>query len=199
MASPTKRTASPKRGTGSARGSAHTSSPRAARPHLIPGTEVELVDERLAALLEPISSVRADPANPRRTRNLAALVEIMRRFGYSDPIVVARDTKLIEAGHQRLDALASLGATHVPVLWTRHGKIDAAAYNVAHNRSSEIVAEWDDDALRQLLRALSAEDGTKAIGYTAEELAKKLDPQPRTRRRITAHVTCPKCRHEFKA
>lgn len=151
----------------------------------IPGTDVELVDARLAALLEPINTIAPDPANPRRPKNLAALVAFMRRYGYSDPIVVSSETRIVEAGHQRLAAVTSIGATHVPVLWSRHGQLDAAGFNIGHNRASEIVAEWDDDALRKILGALRREDeaATADLGWSDAELEKLLgefsaDEQP---------------------
>lgn len=145
-------------------------------PVLIPGTDVALVDPRLAALLEPIDRIVPDPTNPRRTKNLGALVRLFRRFGYSDPIVVSTATRTIEAGHQRHAALASIGATHVPVVWTQHGSLDAAGYNIGHNRSNEVVAEWDDEALRKLVSALKREDAEAVadLGWSDDELERLL-------------------------
>lgn len=147
-------------------------------PHtvLIPGTDVVLADPRLASLLEPIDAVQPDPANPRRTKNLGALVRLFRRYGYSDPIVASTSTRMIEAGHQRHAALASIGATHVPVVWTQHGALDAAGYNIGHNRSNEVVAEWDDDALRKLVSALKREDAEAVadLGWSDDELERLL-------------------------
>lgn len=143
---------------------------------LIPGTTIELVDPRMAALLEPIASIVPDPANPRTPRQRDALLALMRRYGFSDPIVVRRDGCSIEAGHQRYAVLLDAGATHVPVLWTHHGAIEAAGFNIGHNRASEVVAAWDDDALRRLLKTLRAEDeaATSELGWTDDELERLL-------------------------
>jgi hypothetical protein len=145
-------------------------------PVLIPGTNIRLVDARMGALLEPIASLVPDPANPRRAKDIHALVAMLRRFGYSDPIVANRETRVIEAGHMRLAAVTEAGGTEIPVLWTDHGRIDAAAFNIGHNRSNEIVAEWDDDALRKLIGALRDEDATavEAIGFDDAELERLL-------------------------
>lgn len=142
----------------------------------LPGTDVELVDARMAALLEPIESIVPDPANPRRAKNVPALVAMLRRYGYSDPVVVNGETRVVEAGHQRLAAVTSIGGTHIPVLFTHHGRLDAAGFNVAHNRSSEIVAEWDEEALAKLVRGLAHEDAEAArdLGYDEAALERLL-------------------------
>lgn len=143
---------------------------------LIPGTQVRLVDPRMVALLEPVGSVTPDPANPRKTKNLPALAAMFQAYGFSDPIVVNATTRIIEAGHQRYAALLSLGATHAPMLFAEHGKVDARGFSIAHNRSNEIVAEWDDEALRGLLRALNDEDAgaVAPLGYPEDELERLL-------------------------
>lgn len=171
-----------KRGAAMATSARPPSSPDAATgaapptPVLIPGTDVALVDVRMAALLEPIDRVVPDPANPRRTKNLDALVRLFRRYGYSDPIVASTATNMIEAGHQRYAALVSIGATHVPVIRTQHGSLDAAGYNIGHNRSNEVVAEWDDEALRKLVSALKREDAEAVadLGWSDDELERLL-------------------------
>lgn len=141
----------------------------------LPGTAFEM-DARLEPLLVPISSLIPDAANPRRTKRLAHLVELFSRFGYTDPVVANAATNLLEAGHQRLAALRLAGATHVPVVYVGHTGLEAAAYNIAHNRANEVVAEWDDDALRRLLSVLQAEDDdlVTRLGFDTQELERRL-------------------------
>src|SRR5690606_794987 len=52
---------------------------------------------------------------------------------------------------------------------------------IADNRTGEI-AEWDEDALRELLALLHAEDALEGVGYSDEEIAALLagceEPEP---------------------
>jgi DNA modification methylase len=141
-------------------------------PTTLPGTDVVLPPD-LVPLLVPIGEVFEDPANPRITKNLAALVAKIRRFGFTDPIGVNAQG-MVEAGHQRLYACRELGATHIPRVRLDHTEIEALAYNIAHNRANEEVAAWDRDALVPLLAKLQAEDALEAVGWEGDELAALL-------------------------
>jgi ParB-like chromosome segregation protein Spo0J len=136
----------------------------------LPGADVDVLDG-LAPLLVPIGSVKPDPSNPRIRRNLDKLVASIRRFGLRKPIVANANDKVIEAGHQTFAALIELGATEVPVLWANDSRVEAAAYNIADNRTAEIVADWDEQALADLLVELSEVDGgVEATGYTQAQI-----------------------------
>lgn len=140
----------------------------------LPGTEVPLMDG-LEALLVPIDQVIPDAANPRTTRNLEALIASIQRFGVRKPIVVNRNDNIIEAGHQTRSALLELGATHIPVVWANDDRLEAVAFNIADNRSAEVVATWDDEALAKLLTELEAEDGLVGVGYDESDLGSLMD------------------------
>ena len=122
----------------------------------VPGTDVGILAQ-LVAMLEPIERVRPDPANPRIVRDLDVVINSMRRFGVRWPIVANSRTGVVEAGHQRLAALAALGAAKVPVLWADDDGVTAQAFNIADNRSAELAATWDTGALERLLSGIQVD------------------------------------------
>jgi hypothetical protein len=133
---------------------------------VVPGTDVSILPG-LISLLEAVDKVRPDPANPRRTVDLKTLVGSLRRFGLRVPIVANRRDGLIEKGHQTYYALRELGATHVAVLWADDERSVAEAYNVADNRTSEVVAEWDERGLVAVLKEIEELEG---IGFTEDQV-----------------------------
>jgi DNA modification methylase len=82
------------------------------------------------------------------------VINSMRRFGCRWPLVANSRTGVVEAGHQRLAALAALGASKVPVLWADDDGVTAQAFNIADNRTAELAATWDTAALDRLLSGL---------------------------------------------
>jgi hypothetical protein len=135
----------------------------------LPGTAIPLL-AGLEALLVPIQDVSPDPANPRRLLDLEPLKGSLRRFGVRKPIVVNRRDRIIEAGHQTREACLALGATHIPVVWADDDRLNATAYNIADNRTAEVVAEWDDSALARLLKDLDAEGAAGELGFSRAQL-----------------------------
>lgn len=118
-----------------------------------------------------IDSVSPDPANLRRhnARNIEAIKASMRRFGQQTPIVI--DSRgMILAGHGRYAAAKALGWDKIKVVRSDLTGTEATAYGIADNRTAEL-AEWDDLALAETLRALQSEDfDLEATGFTDEEV-----------------------------
>lgn len=140
---------------------------------VLPGTSVRLLGQ-LEPLLVPVEDVRPDPRNPRVERDLGVLVEDIRRFGYRVPILVNQTTGCIEAGHQRLKAVVQLGGTHIPVLYVAESATEASGFMVADNRSSDLVADWDEELLCGILKDLAADadcGGLEGVGYDDADLA----------------------------
>src|SRR5271170_6977660 len=98
-----------------------------------------------------ISDLRPDPANARRhpQRNVDAIMNSLARFGQQKPIVVDANN-VVRAGNGTLIAARALGWTEVRVVRTALASVEATAFGIADNRSSEL-AEWDDQVLAQLL------------------------------------------------
>jgi len=139
------------------------------KPATLPGTDIKILPA-LVPLLAPIDDVKPDPANPRITRDLETLKGSISRFGVRKPIVVNEKDSMIEAGHQTHAALKELGAKHIPVAWANDDRLDAVGFNIADNRSSEVVADWDGDALAKLLSELRDEDETAIVGWEGDAL-----------------------------
>lgn len=138
--------------------------------YFLPETEIE-VPENLAGLLYPLEAARIDPTNPRKTEDLDVLVEGIRRFGMRTPLIVNEQTGEIEAGHQRRLALKRLGVNFAPMVWVDDDDITAASFNIADNRTAEIVAKWDDAALSRIFGVLKKEDALVGVGFDDDSLA----------------------------
>ena len=136
---------------------------------------VQHIAEALRALAVPIGSVNPDAANARRhpERNLDAIVASLSRFGQRAPIVVQKQGMIVRAGNGRLEAAKKLGWTHIAAVIVDESSVDATAFAIADNRTSDL-AEWDDETLASLLDTLPAEL-RDAAGYSEGELGSLLD------------------------
>lgn len=134
-----------------------------------------MILEALKPLSIPIASVNPDPANARRhpERNLEAIVASLSRFGQRAPIVVQKQGMIVRAGNGRLEAAKKLGWTHIAAVIVDENSVDATAFAIADNRTSDL-AEWDDKTLASLLDTLP-EDLRDAAGYSEGELGSLLD------------------------
>jgi len=135
----------------------------------IQGTDIEIL-EGLSGLLVPVGSVKPREKNPRITKNLDMLISGIRRFGVRWPIVVSKNTGEIEAGHNRYEALVSLGSKFVPVLYADDDETTASAFTISDNRIGEKVAKWDERILNDMLVALMEEDALEGIGFSEDDI-----------------------------
>jgi len=159
-----------------------------------------------------IESISQDPANVRKhsERNLSAIVASLRKFGQQKPIVVNADG-IILAGNGTYEAAKRLGLEKIDIVRSALKGADATGFAIADNRTAEL-AEWDDTALAETLRALQSEDfDVEAAGFTdteVDELLTRLgnealipDHEGKEYDESIADdvqmVTCPKCSHEF--
>jgi len=123
-----------------------------------------------------IKSLICDPSNARTHSNtdIASLSAIIGKFGWTNPILVRPDGRII-AGHARLEAARSLGLTEVPVI--RISGLTEAQYRavaIADNKLA-LSAGWDEDRLRVELARLRKEDfDLKLTGFDEEELDRLL-------------------------
>jgi ParB-like chromosome segregation protein Spo0J len=127
--------------------------------------------QRLDIESVPIDSVHPDPANVRRhpERNLAGIKASLARFGQQRPILVDGNG-IIRAGNGTHAAARELGWESISIVRTTLAGSEATAYAIADNRTAEL-AEWDDTALADTLRALQSEDfDLDAVGYTGDEV-----------------------------
>jgi DNA modification methylase len=136
------------------------------------------LETALAVKRVPVDAVHPDPANVRLhdTRSLEAIKGSLARFGQQKPIVVDRQGT-IRAGNGTYAAALALGWKEIQVVETDLEGIEAVAYAIADNRSSDL-SEFDGPALAKLLAELRAEDMLADVGFSDEEFAELLADIP---------------------
>lgn len=139
---------------------------------------------KLDHILEPlrpfavaIEDLTPDPQNARLhdRRNVDAVKESLRRFGFRQLIVVQREGMVVRAGNCRLAASQELGWTHVPALVVDENDVEAALYAVADNRTAEL-ADWDYEALSSVMREYDLGDLAQ-LGWEQYELEPLLSAE----------------------
>lgn len=103
----------------------------------------------------PIGSLRPHDRNARRhsKKQIAAIARSMERFGFTNPILITADARII-AGHGRWEAARHLGISHVPVIRIEGmTEADIRAYIIADNKLAE-RAGWDKGMLVEELSYL---------------------------------------------
>ena len=119
------------------------------------------------------SSLRPDPANARKhsQRQLVRLKAIIGEFGFTNPVLIDEDRKVI-AGHARLEVARMLGMKTVPCLQLDHlsaGQKTALA--LADNKIGD-MSEFDPEALAAQLSQLCAIDfNIELTGFETAESA----------------------------
>jgi len=123
-----------------------------------------------------IGSISVDPANVRQhpETSLAAISASLRRFGQQKPIVVDAQG-LVRAGNGTLLAARQLGWSQIDVVRTTLRGLEAAAYSIADNRTTDL-SSFDEPELARLLQQLRAEDGgLDGVGFSTGEIDRLLD------------------------
>ncbi|GAB6166169.1 DNA modification methylase [Thermostilla marina] len=124
-----------------------------------------------------LADVRPYERNPRiNDQAVDAVVESIRQFGFRQPIVVDTEGVII-CGHTRWKAAQKLGLEKVPVHVAKDLTPEQVkAYRIADNKTAEL-ATWDYDLLPLELGELQDADyDLGLLGFTADDLAKLLDP-----------------------
>jgi DNA modification methylase len=122
----------------------------------------------------PLTSVIPDPSNVRLhdDRNLDTIRGSLARFGQQKPIVVD-SAGVIRAGNGTYLAAKSLGWTTIDVVRTTLEGLDAAAFAIADNRTSDL-STFDDASLAKLLQELRTEDALEGVGFDSGEIDELL-------------------------
>lgn len=122
-----------------------------------------------------LKDLTPDPANLRRhpERNIEAIMASLRRFGQQKPIVADKDG-IVWAGNGTLEAAKRLGWETIEVVRTNLTGVEATAFAIADNRTSEL-ADWDLDGLDVMLKSLS-EQGFELsdIGFSQGDVEELL-------------------------
>ena len=133
------------------------------------------IDESLQKLAVPVESLTLDPANARKhpERNLETIKGSLERFGFRQPVVVQKQGMIVRAGNARVQVARAMGWTHVPAVIVDEADVEATAYAIADNRTSEL-AEWDKNTLASLLESLDS-DTQEAAGWSGDELDELME------------------------
>jgi hypothetical protein len=133
-----------------------------------------MIIDSLKPLCVPINSVKLDPKNARlhNERNQATIRKSLETYGQRKPIVVNKDTGIIEAGNGLWSEAKALGWTEIAVVFVEDTPDTAAAYAIVDNRSAEL-AEWDITQLVETLKSFDAEV-LNIVGYEKDELKQLL-------------------------
>ena len=136
------------------------------------------IAEPLRHLAVPIESLALDPANARRhdQKNIDAIKGSLARWGQRFPLVVQKQGMVVRAGNGRMVAARALGWTHIAVLVVDESAVEATAFAVADNRSSEL-GSWDDEALAQILESLP-EDIVPVTGFDDADIRELMGELP---------------------
>lgn len=139
------------------------------------GTAAEKAEKMKIETID-IADLSHDPANLRKhsERNLDAIVASLRKFGQQHPIII-NSQNIVMAGNGRLEAAKRLGWDKIQVVRSNLKGSDATAFSIADNRTAEL-AEWDQTALAETLRALQSEDfEIESAGFTDDEIGKLIE------------------------
>lgn len=113
----------------------------------------------LVITYQPPATLKPRQSNPRThsKAQLRQIVDSIRTFGFTNPVLVDADNRLI-AGHGRVEAARQIDLTRVPTVCLA-GMTEAQirAYVIADNRLAE-NAGWDADLLAIELQYLSELD-----------------------------------------
>ncbi len=125
----------------------------------------------LLPLATPLTDLYRMPGNPRRG-DVEAVKRSYVEFGQVKPIVCRRDGMIVAGNHQYLAAQA-LGWTEMAVVRVDLTDDEAAALNLADNRTSELGTYDPTDLLAMIEQVQEAGDADllAAISYSDEAIA----------------------------
>lgn len=135
------------------------------------------------------------------------LANAIRRFGFTNPIIVTADGEII-AGHGRVMAARRLGLEEVPGVVIADGEWtdeDRRAYRIWDNQSA-LLSEWSPEMLRIELSSLKLQDydlnltgfDDKAlVTYLAGVNATPPEQFPGVGEDIATEHSCPKCGYRW--
>lgn len=114
-----------------------------------------MTSRKLEIKYVPINDVKPWDKNPKK-HNKKAILESIKRFKPTQPILVQKGTGLIIAGHGRLEAFKELGYAEVPIIELEMNDAEARAYALVDNQTV-IAGGWDDDLLLTTIQELKVE------------------------------------------
>ncbi len=137
--------------------------------------------ERLAVEYVALDSIRPNTYNPNRQdkETLELLKSSMTEDGFTQPVVVHRETRQIVDGEHRWRAARSLGMTQIPVVFVEMSEEQMRIATLRHNRArgSEDI-ELSNDVLRDLQELGAIDWAADSLMLTDAELNEMLSDIP---------------------
>lgn len=125
-----------------------------------------------------INELKPFIGNPREhsDRNINDITKSIKRFGWTNPIIVRKADNMIVAGHGRVEAAKNQGLEQVPVVYVDMSENDAKLYNITDNRTAE-TSEWDHAQLNTLIEELNGlpDIDIEDTGFYSHELEMMLN------------------------
>ena len=108
---------------------------------------MDKIDPSLKKLSINIADITPDPANVRfhDKRNLESIKNSLKLFGQRTPIVIQKKGMVVRAGNARLQVAKELGWDKIAGIIVDEDDVQATAYALADNRTSDLSV-FDDDA-----------------------------------------------------
>lgn len=124
--------------------------------------------------------------------------------GFYGAVIAQKGTGTLIAGHTRYEALLSLGAEQIPVLWVATSNVSAARMRLVDNRSTRMGRDDPSLLLAELQEILEADNdlllaGTGYLETDLEEIRKQLDEpldfddEDYAKQRSHHVCVCPQC------
>jgi DNA modification methylase len=150
----------------------------------------------------PINQINPAKYNPRTItdKELAGLMESIKKFGFVEPLIVNKRTNTLCGGHQRLKAAEKLGHKTVPITHVDLSEAEEKALNVALN-SHTIQGKFDTEVLHALLDEIKVEMPELSVSLNMDDLAvdMKIDFNPdETKEGLTDDDAVPEVKEDPK-
>ncbi len=124
--------------------------------------------DSLRPYLVAADGLRPHPRNPRRGK-VTEIMKSLERFGQTRPILTNAAGTVVAGNHTML-AARELGWTHVAAVTEEFAtETEELAYLLADNRTSDL-GDYDQEELRNLLRAEHETGRLEGTGYTEDDL-----------------------------
>lgn len=130
-------------------------------------------------LLVPI-----DQVNPYENNANNGDVDVVRDSietnGFYGAVIAQKGSGTLIAGHTRYEALLSLGAEQIPVIWVTTNNVQAARMRLVDNRSTRLGKDDPSLLLEELQSIMEADselllEGTGYLEHDLEEIRRLLD------------------------
>jgi len=130
-------------------------------------------------LMLPVGVLKTWPRNARLhpAEQVKQLAQSIRRFGFTYPILIDEDNRIL-AGHGRVLAARELGLADVPCLRIDHlSPAEKRAYVLADNKLA-LNAQWDQKLLAEELTGLIDDDILLETGFSLVEVEELIADKP---------------------